>query len=261
MTLAYRRAMTMKCPVLLVIMLAPSMQHRIKRNQAYDVTREKNEQTRKNEAPERWGAWLSPRLKVRICASTTKASGLLPGGTSSLGHLVPRAQGHLGNALGVPEGCQWWCEASSPVQVPPSPFHPQQSSTTLYRSTCHLSHPVLMGRTLGAVQPVGLPGGAQQFPHTHHFLLKLPRVSSMLSARAAQPCRLEGGLGPPSSFGLQQLPEALWACSPKAAAHQQFLLCPLSRCQARSPIWPSSWGKNSCDRWKAPLCGSTKGKG
>lgn len=46
MTLAKRRAMTVKHHVLLVITLAPSTQHRVKRNQAYDVMRKHNEQGR-----------------------------------------------------------------------------------------------------------------------------------------------------------------------------------------------------------------------
>lgn len=75
---------------------------------------ERQDWIRKNGPQVRWGRWLKLKSRVPIFVFTTKASGLLPRDKPSLGHLVPRALWHLGNALGIAEGCQWWCDINSP---------------------------------------------------------------------------------------------------------------------------------------------------
>lgn len=64
---------------------------------------ERQDWIRKSGPQVRWATWLKLMSRVPIFAFTTKASGLLPRDKPSLCHLVPRALGHLGNALGTAE--------------------------------------------------------------------------------------------------------------------------------------------------------------
>lgn len=144
---------------------------------------------------------LNPRLRVSILALTTKAAGLLPGDTPSLGHLLCRALGTWAMPGRYPRAA-----GDDVMPAPVRPLVPHLTPSKApphHRSTCRLCCPVLMGRPLGVAQSIGPPGGRAAVT-TH----SPPPPAAALSVQHAlsqgcTPCRPEGGLGPHGSFGRQ----------------------------------------------------------
>lgn len=172
---------------------------------------------------------LNPRLRVSILALTTKAAGLLPGDTPSLGHLLCRALGTWAMPRRYPRAA-----GDDVMPAPVRPLVPHLTPSKApphHRSTCRLCCPVLMGRPLGVAQSIGPPGGRAAVT-TH----SPPPPAAALSVQHAlsQGCtslQARGWAGPTRQLRPSALPEALilGACSPKVAPSQQFLLRPLPR--------------------------------
>lgn len=189
--------MTVKCHVL----LSHSTQHRIKRNQAYKVIREKPEQGRmvvtgelrhvtepQVQGPQfcfhHWG------IRTLFWRYTlTRTSG-------------PQSSGMPGQCAGGT--CQWWCDWYQLPQFKSSlPIQPSAKQYNALPLTPHLPSALSHADEENSVLKItGLAGGTQQSPRTHHLLLQTHCLSSMLSAWAAQPCRLQGGLDPHCGFRL-----------------------------------------------------------